>query len=42
MPAKMHRRLAARARAKGYKGARYKRYVYGTMAKQKARKRRKH
>lgn len=33
MPEKLHRELAARARAKGYKGERYRKYVYGTMAK---------
>lgn len=39
MPKKMHRALARSARKKGLTGARRKRYVYGTMAKRKKRKR---
>lgn len=31
MPKRLHRKLAAKASAKGYKGARWKRYVYGTL-----------
>jgi hypothetical protein len=38
MPEAMHRALAATARKRGYTGERYRKYVYGTMAKQKARK----
>lgn len=40
MPKKMHRALEAQARKKGLKGERKDRYVYGTMAKQEAKKKR--
>ena len=33
MPEKVHRELAAEARAKGLTGKRYNAYVYGTLAK---------
>jgi hypothetical protein len=38
MPEKMHRALEAQAKKKGLKGERKDRYVYGTMAKHKAAK----
>lgn len=39
MPEKMHRALAAQAKKKGLKGERKDRYVFGTMAKHEAKKR---
>lgn len=36
MPVKVERRLKATARKRGYTGPRYRRYVYGTLAKIKA------
>ncbi len=39
MPVKVERRLKATARKRGYTGPRYRRYVYGTLAKIKARHR---
>lgn len=38
MPKKMHRALERQARKKGLTGERKRRYVYGTMAKRKKRK----
>ena len=38
MPKALHDKLARQARKKGYKGERFKRYVYGTMAKIEKRK----
>jgi len=38
MPVKVERKLAATARKRGYKGPRFRRYVYGTLAKIKARR----
>lgn len=40
MPKKMHRALEKSARKKGLTGERKKAYVYGTMAKRKARAKR--
>ena len=41
MPKAMHRALAKSAKKKGLKGKRRAAYVYGTMAKHKAAKKRK-
>lgn len=41
MPKRVHDRLAREARRKGLKGARFKAYVYGTLARIKQRSRRK-
>lgn len=41
MPARLHRKLEREAERKGLKGRRRKAYVYGTMAKIEARKKRK-
>lgn len=38
MPKAMHRALARTAKKRGYGKERTKRYVYGTMAKHKAKK----
>jgi hypothetical protein len=38
MPEKMHRALEKQAKKKGLTGERKDRYVFGTMAKQKAKK----
>lgn len=40
MPEAMHRALKAQAKKKGFTGERANRYIYGTMAKHEAMKRR--
>ena len=39
MPKKMHDALVREARRKGLKGERFNRYVYGTIAKRRKKKR---
>lgn len=39
MPKKLERKLMGRASAKGYKGKRWKAYVYGTLNRLKKHKR---
>lgn len=41
MPKKLHRKLKAQARKKGYSGERADRYVYGTLNKVEGRKKKK-
>jgi hypothetical protein len=41
MPKRVEKRLKARASAKGYRGDRWRRYVYGTMQKKGLLRRRK-
>lgn len=40
MPKRLHKRLAGRASAKGYRGKRWRAYVYGTLNKVSKRRRR--
>lgn len=40
MPEAMHRALKAQAKKKGFTGERADRYIYGTLAKYEAKKRR--
>lgn len=41
MPKKLENKLKREARAKGYTGQRFNRYVYGTIARVEAQKKRK-
>lgn len=41
MPKELHRKLKAQAKKKGYKGERAKKYVYGTMNRIEAKKKKK-